>query len=75
MGNSRFIILHIGSQMNPIPMTNKTEKVFARVKLAEKNELLELAEKADQRPSEIVREALMEKMAALRERFKKPLQN
>ena len=56
-------------------MTNKTEKVFARVKLAEKNELLELAEKADQRPSEIVREALMEKMAALRERFKEHLQN
>jgi predicted transcriptional regulator len=56
-------------------MTNKTEQVFARVKPQEKEELLRLAEKADQRPSDIVREALMEKMATLRERFKEPLQN
>jgi predicted transcriptional regulator len=57
-------------------MTNKTETVFARVKPAEKDELKELARLADQRPSEIMRDALMEKMADLREQFKeKALQN
>jgi hypothetical protein len=54
-------------------MTNKTEKVFARVKEAEKAELLQIAEAVDMRPSEIVREALVEKMATLRERIKNDL--
>jgi predicted transcriptional regulator len=50
-------------------MTNKTEKVFARIKENEKAELMKLAEAVDMRPSEIVREALFEKMASLRERL------
>lgn len=57
-------------------MTNKSEKVFARVKPSEKEALLEVAEAVDQRPSEIVREAVLEKIATLREQVKEAaLQN